>query len=173
MNIATLSLFAIDLLSIGIVFWLVPDAVARLVRGRLQNSGPRPIRFLVDQLPGLVVGTVFGAVVLYFTGVSYENFIVNTGKAIGNTALEVMGLDEMALCKQRVVMEHFPATSELQFREAASNFQDDGSPTLQAKDGILMRGQMYISIDGGAPNIMERSIESHCNFMIERGLFER
>jgi len=173
MNIATLSLLAIDLLSIGLIFWLVPDAAARLVRSRLQDSAPRPVRTLIDQVPGIVIGTVFGAIVLYLTGASYENFVVNTGKAIGNTALEVMGLNETAICKQRLTAEHFPATSERQFREEASIFQDSGHPTTPTRDNILMRGRTVILIDGSATNVMERSIEEYCDFMIERGLFMR
>jgi hypothetical protein len=171
MNLVTLSLFAIDILSIGLIFWLVPDAVSRLIRNRLNKSGPRPIRYLIDQLPGLVIGTVFGALVLYFTGVSYENFIVNTGRSISNSTLEVMGLDDHTICQQRAILKHFPATSERQFLREASEFDGMFEPTLEGRESILARAQAIMMTD--TSNVMEQAVEKHCNFRIERGLFER
>lgn len=173
MNIMTLSIMTLDLFSIGVIFWFIPDAVARLLKGRLHDSGPRPIRFMVDQLPGLVVGTVFGALVLYLTGVSYENFIVNTGRSVGNAALELVGMDKMTICTKRVITEHFPTTSESQFRQEASRFRNSLHPTPPTRDNILMRGQGILMLGQNQTNVMERAAQQHCNFRIERGLFER
>lgn len=104
--------------------------------------------------------------------IAFTSLEGNPGGKVGNTTLEVLGLDEITICTKRVILEHFPTTGERQFRREVAKFQESGHPTLKTRDSILLRAK-WSMLPPGTPGLMEHSIKEHCGFQIQQGLFTR
>lgn len=105
-NLLTLTTI-LDLLALGLIFWLIPLKVSKLFSNRLIGQvGSRPMKALVRELPGTVNGLAIGAFAVYAFGASFEDFAVSTARAAGDQGMKILGIDDVSRCKARMTEKY-------------------------------------------------------------------
>ncbi|WP_347141038.1 hypothetical protein [Paracoccus sp. SSK6] len=84
-----IALAMIDLLSLGLLFWLIPQTLIRLLRGQLAGIDFKPAQEAMKHLPGAITGTAAAAFAVYLFGMSYEDFAISRAKEVGNWSMQL------------------------------------------------------------------------------------
>lgn len=96
----------VDFISLGLLFWLVPTVIAKLVKRKMAGI-PRPyLQEMLKQLPGVVTGAFIAVAAFYLFGMSYEEFAANTARQVGNRAMTYLSIDETSRCKVRLTEKY-------------------------------------------------------------------
>ena len=161
MNPTVVALMIVDVISMGLLFYLFPISLIKFLGVKATRAKGKASKFVVEQLPGFFFGGFTTACFVYFAGLSYEQMIVNTGRSVGIAVLSQFGLDPVTLCSARIIEEHF-TTDEAFRQEAGTGAFLLNKSTFSERDSVVFRGFELALTNQGGLGLLERAARAHC-----------
>ena len=151
-------LAGIDLVSLGVLFWLVPTVIAKVMRRKIAGDREGYISVVLKHLPGAVTGAFVAVLAFYLFGMSYEEFAARTARGVGDRALAYFQVDETSRCIARMT-EKYKMTADAITSEASAQ---QLLQTSSERDRIIseVRGSLLFR--------SEPSLEAHMDYGLLR-----